>query len=202
MNDDSMNRMSEDLQKIFDNDSKCARLLKKVLRDERSFDLRVQRIQEFQAYLQKSDSSKFIMKLAEPALNILFEQFQERSHETIRSELAHCIGLIVRKNDIQKQLLINAFHHTIQNEHEVLCLTDHIQHISEQFKKVLESIVHAPLMTTVTDTIIVLSRIYPQVFQEIFVDIVDILIGWYIEPLPTDRILEYTAQALHKFRPF
>ncbi|CAF3535583.1 unnamed protein product [Rotaria sp. Silwood2] len=94
MNDDSMNRMSEDLQKIFDNDSKCARLLKKVLRDERSFDLRVQRIQEFQAYLQKSDSSKFIMKLAEPALNILFEQFQERSHETIRSELAHCIGLI------------------------------------------------------------------------------------------------------------
>ncbi len=33
-------------------------------------------------------------------------------------------------------------------------------------------------------------------------DIVDILIGWYIEPLPTDRILEYTSQALHKFRPF
>ncbi len=30
----------------------------------------------------------------------------------------------------------------------------------------------------------------------------DILIAWYIEPLPTDRILEYTAQALHKFRPF
>ena len=30
----------------------------------------------------------------------------------------------------------------------------------------------------------------------------DILIGWYIEPLPTDRILDYTAQALHKFRPF
>jgi hypothetical protein len=50
------------------------------------------------------------MKLAQPALNVLFEQFQERfvnnqkkknflyiifrSNETIRSELAHCIGLI------------------------------------------------------------------------------------------------------------
>ena len=33
-------------------------------------------------------------------------------------------------------------------------------------------------------------------------DIVDILVGWYIEPLPTDRILDYTAKALHKFRPF
>ena len=33
-------------------------------------------------------------------------------------------------------------------------------------------------------------------------DIVDILIGWYIEPLPTDLILDYTAQALYKFRPF
>lgn len=33
-------------------------------------------------------------------------------------------------------------------------------------------------------------------------DIVDILQGWYIEPLPTDRILEYTAQELQTFRPF
>ncbi|CAF2565800.1 unnamed protein product [Rotaria sp. Silwood2] len=142
VDDESMEEMSEDLQKIFDDDSKCARLLKKVLRDERSFDLRIQRIQEFQVYLEKSDSSKFIMKLAEPALNVLFEQFQERSHETIRSELVHCIGLIgyvmlnegepkfaqwifdrlnaVRKNDIQKQLLVSAFRHSIQNEHEIL----------------------------------------------------------------------------------
>ncbi|CAF4668423.1 unnamed protein product, partial [Rotaria sp. Silwood2] len=108
----------------------------------------------------------------------------------------------VRKSDIQKQLLVSAFRHSIQNEHEILCLSDHIQHISEQLKKILESVVHAPLMIVITDTIIDLSRIYPQVFQEIFTDIVDILIGWYIEPLPTDRILEYTAQALHKFRPF
>ncbi|CAF0977060.1 unnamed protein product [Rotaria sordida] len=224
VDDENMEGMSDDLQKIFDDDSKCARLLKKVIRDERSFDLRIQRIQEFQAYLEKPDSSKFIMKLAEPALNVLFEQFQERSHETIRSELVHCIGLIgyvmlnegepkfaewiferlndVRKNDIQKQLLISAFRDSMQNEHDILCLTDHIQHISEQLKKILESVVHAPLMIVITDTIIDLSRIYPQVFQEIFLDIVDILIGWYIEPLPTDRILEYTAQALHKFRPF
>ena len=48
--------MSEDLQKIFD-DSKCSRLLKKVLRDERSFDIR---IQQFQTYLEKSSSNKLI----------------------------------------------------------------------------------------------------------------------------------------------
>ncbi|CAF4608809.1 unnamed protein product [Rotaria magnacalcarata] len=94
VDEEIMEGMSEDLQIIFDDDSKCARLLKKVIRDERSFDLRIQRIQEFQVYLERSDSNKFIMKLAEPALNVLFEQFQERSHETIRSELAHCMGLI------------------------------------------------------------------------------------------------------------
>ncbi|CAF1949773.1 unnamed protein product, partial [Rotaria magnacalcarata] len=71
----------------------------------------------------------------------------------------------VRKSDVQRQLLINPIRHSIQNEHEMLCLTNHIQQISEQ-------------------------------------DIVDILIGRYIEPLPTDRFLEYTSQALHKFRPF
>ncbi|CAF1531499.1 unnamed protein product [Rotaria magnacalcarata] len=201
--DENMEEMSEDLRKICDDDdSKCARLLKEVIRDKRSFDLPIQRIQEFQAYLEKSDSNKFIMKLDEPALNVLFEQFQERSHEAIRSELAHCIGLIVyvilnegepkftewifecllnevRKSNVQTQLLI-----------------------SEQLKKILELVVHAPLMIALMDTIIDLSRIYPQIFQDMFVDIVDILIGWYIESLPTDRILEYTPQALHKFRPF
>jgi len=34
--------MSEDLQKIFGDDFKCSRLLKKILRDERSFDIRIQ----------------------------------------------------------------------------------------------------------------------------------------------------------------
>jgi hypothetical protein len=58
--DENIETMSEDFQKIFEDDSKCARLLKKVLREERSFDLRIQRIQEFQAYLEKSDSSKVI----------------------------------------------------------------------------------------------------------------------------------------------
>ena len=59
--DENPEVMSEDLQKIFDDDSKCSRLLKKVLREDRSFDLRIQRIQEFQAYLEKPDSSKVIL---------------------------------------------------------------------------------------------------------------------------------------------
>ncbi|UJR15815.1 hypothetical protein I4U23_002744 [Adineta vaga] len=205
LDDETIEGISEDYQQIFEDDSKCSRLLKKVLRDERSFEVRIQRLQEFQTYLEKSDSNKFVMKIAQPALNLLFKEFQERSNETIRSELARCIGFIgyimlnegepifaewlfdrlneVRKNDIQKQFLISAFRTSIHNEHETLCLTDHIQHITEQLKKFL-------------------NRIYPHIFQEIFVDIVDILIGWYIEPLPTDRILEYTGQALQKFRPF
>jgi hypothetical protein len=58
--DENIEGMSEDLQKIFDDDSKCSRLLKKILREDRSFDLRIQRIQEFQAYLEKSDSNKVI----------------------------------------------------------------------------------------------------------------------------------------------
>jgi hypothetical protein len=59
--DENVEGMPEDLQKIFDDDSKkCSRLLKKVLRDEHSFDLSIQRIQEFETYLQKSDSNKVI----------------------------------------------------------------------------------------------------------------------------------------------
>ena len=42
--DDNTELMSEDLQKIFEDDSKCSRLLKKILREDRSFDARIQRI--------------------------------------------------------------------------------------------------------------------------------------------------------------
>lgn len=125
----------------------------------------------------------------------------------------------VRRNDLQRQHLFNAFRQSIQNEHKTLSLADQIPRLSEQLKKSLESVDSAALMTVITDIIIDLSRIYPQIFQAIFVvshrgqneflfsivyskDIVDILIGWYIEPLPTDRILEHTAQALQKLRPF
>jgi hypothetical protein len=58
--DENIEGMSEDIQKVFDDDSKFARLLKKILREDRSFDLRVQRIQELQVYLEKSDSNKVI----------------------------------------------------------------------------------------------------------------------------------------------
>jgi hypothetical protein len=60
IDDENIEGMSEDFRKIYDDDSKFARLLKKVLRDERSFDIRIQRLQEFQAYLEKSDSYKVI----------------------------------------------------------------------------------------------------------------------------------------------
>ncbi|CAF4065346.1 unnamed protein product [Rotaria sp. Silwood1] len=41
----------------------CSHLLKKVLRDEHSFDIRFQRIEEFKIYLEKSDSNKGISNI-------------------------------------------------------------------------------------------------------------------------------------------
>ena len=74
--DESMEGMSEDFKKIYEDDSKCSRLLKKVLRDERSFDLRIQRLQEFQTYLEKSDSNKvirnFVLQFHSRLFDLLF----------------------------------------------------------------------------------------------------------------------------------
>jgi hypothetical protein len=75
----------------------------------------------------------------------------------------------VRKNDVQRQLLIGAFRHSIRNEHETLCLADSIRTLSDLLKTTLESVAHAPLMIALTDTILDLVRIYPHVFQELFV---------------------------------
>ena len=65
LDDESIAGISEDYQRVLDDDSKCSRLLKKVLRDERSFEVRLQRLQEFQTYLEKSDSNKVILLLSQ-----------------------------------------------------------------------------------------------------------------------------------------
>ena len=70
--DENYEEMSEDLQKIFDDDSKCARLLKKIFREERSSDIRIQRIQEFEIYLEKSDSNKVINQMNKNFCKISF----------------------------------------------------------------------------------------------------------------------------------
>ena len=188
--DEHAESFSEDLQKLHEDDSKCARLLQKIFREDRSYELKLQRIQEFETYLEKSDSNKFIMKLAQPALNLLFEHFQERTTEAIREGLARCIGEIgfvmlnenepkfaewiferlndVRRNDVQRELLIRALRRSIGNEHQMFCLERQMTTISEQLKKILESVVHAPLMMALTNTILDLAQIYPQVFQHLF----------------------------------
>lgn len=74
----------------------------------------------------------------------------------------------VRKNDLQKQYLISAFRRSIENERACLCLKDQIKRLSEQLKKILESVVYAPLMMVLTDTILDLAKIYHHVFYEIF----------------------------------
>lgn len=56
--DETMEEISEDWKKIHADNSKYSKLLRKLLRNERSNDLRIQRLQELQAYLQESDSSK------------------------------------------------------------------------------------------------------------------------------------------------
>jgi hypothetical protein len=91
--DESMEGMSEDLKKIYDDDSKCSRLLKKVLRDERSFDLRIQRLQEFQTYLEKSDSNKVIQ------INLLFsfENFVLVYYEISSTSIESTVRTIPRK---------------------------------------------------------------------------------------------------------
>lgn len=61
MDEENMEEMSEDWKKIYSDNSKYSKTVRKFLRKERSNDVRLQRLQEFQAYLQESESSKVIL---------------------------------------------------------------------------------------------------------------------------------------------
>lgn len=66
-----------DHNQVFTDDSKFARQLKKLLRDEEE-DRRVQKILDLSAYLDQPENVKFVLKLSQPALNILVKVLWEQ----------------------------------------------------------------------------------------------------------------------------
>jgi hypothetical protein len=62
---------------IFDDDSKFARQIKKIMRDEED-ERKIQKLLELSSYLDQPENLKFILKLGKPALNILLKTLCEQ----------------------------------------------------------------------------------------------------------------------------
>jgi hypothetical protein len=66
-----------DQNMIFDDDSKFARQIKKLMRDEED-DRKVQKLVDLSSYLDQPENIKFVLKLGKPALNILLKALCEQ----------------------------------------------------------------------------------------------------------------------------
>lgn len=82
-----------DHNQIYNDDSKFARQLKKLLRDEEE-DRKIQKILDMSSYLDQQENVKFVLKLARPSLNILLKILSEQQINESKTYLVDCIGKI------------------------------------------------------------------------------------------------------------
>jgi len=78
---------------VYGDDSKFARQLKKLLRDEEE-DRKLQKILDLSAYLDQQENVKFVLKLARPSLNLLLKVLAEQSGAEAKAYLTECIGKV------------------------------------------------------------------------------------------------------------
>ncbi len=82
-----------DHNQIYNDDSKFARQLKKLLRDEEE-DRKIQKILDLSSYLDQQENVKFVLKLARPSLNILVKILWDQQINDSKVYLLECISKI------------------------------------------------------------------------------------------------------------
>ena len=220
-----------DHNQVYNDDSKFARQLKKLLRDEED-ERKIQKILDLSTYLDQQENVKFVLKLAKPALNILLKILWEQQLNESRVYLVECIGKIgyimlsdrdpnkyfewtldkialptsenreQAKDNELKILLLEALQQNFKNDNLFRYLKDNITRILNALKKVLETVETPDLMIQITKTIIQVSTLFPDATLAIFQDIVDILIAWHIDCTQPDEIVEFTSSTLIELRPY
>lgn len=72
----------------------------------------------------------------------------------------------------------------------------------ELLKDFLEQADNERLFLAVLDTIVIFSRAYPKSFNQHFNDIVDICIGWHLEPEQKPELRQECSKSLQELAPF
>lgn len=220
-----------DHNQIYNDDSKFARQLKKLLRDEEE-DRKVQKILDLSSYLDQQENIKFVLKLSRASLNILLKILWDQQINESRVYLMECISKIgyimladrdpnkyfewtmdkvsmmsndnrdqTKDNDI-KTLLLHALRQNFKHDAHFRYLKDNINRILNELKKALEAVDTPDLMIEITKTLMQVSSLFPDATLAIFQDVVDILIAWHIDCSQTSSVIEFISETLVELRPY
>lgn len=220
-----------DHNQIYNDDSKFARQLKKLLRDEED-DRKIQKILDLSSYLDQQENVKFVLKLSRASLNILLKILWDQQINESRVYLMECISKIgyimlsdrdpnkyfewtmskvgmtsgdnrdqTKDNEI-KILLLHALRQNFKHDAHFRYLKDNINRILNELKKALEAVDTPDLMIEITKTLTQVSNLFPDATLAIFQDVVDILIAWHIDCSQTSSVIEFISEILVELRPY
>ncbi|CAF0784356.1 unnamed protein product [Brachionus calyciflorus] len=223
-------KFKQDHNQVYNDDSKFARQLKKLLREEEE-ESKIQKILDLSSYLDHHENIKFVLKLGKQSLNILLKLLSEQHLNESKNYLVECIskiGSIIMtdrdphkyfdwvievisvvldenskessKDNNIKCLVMDAVNQSFLNEMMSRYMKENIDFILGDLKKLLESSDNPNLMMKVARTILLLAKSYPYAINNIFQDVVDILIAWHIDINQSDEVIEFTSNSLVEFR--
>lgn len=155
-------------------------------------------------------------------LRALEEQFFNRQSFEFKREIAKCVGSVgyimgLKLNDYfvwliesyekcsandLKGLYMEALSATYKCESGRRKLEKLTEKMLNDLQKYLENSESSDILLPIIDTITTISTTYPDLFDSHFKDIVDILMGWYIDPEQTEKFLDEVDRGLSKLQPF
>lgn len=80
--------------------------------------------------------------------------------------------------------------------------TMYFQAMMSQLQSALENVDRPDLLIATVDSIILITKVYPECFSDHFRDTVDILVGWHIDSTQQKSIVAYASRSLQRLRSF
>ena len=74
---------------------------------------------------------------------------------------------------------------------------DHVVHmVMKDMQELLERTESSTLILTLVDSLVIISEWKPKLFEPIFQDVVDILVGWHIDSMQTPSVRSHMSEVL------
>ncbi|XP_063718237.1 serine/threonine-protein kinase SMG1-like [Symsagittifera roscoffensis] len=210
----------------YHDDQKLSGLLRKMMRDEVTTRTLAPDLKLLREYIENPMNARSVLKQAESSMNKLQELYYKEINKAIKIEVAELIGILGcslsrmdpfkfskwifnciygAPSDQVKTFYLLSLQRAIEldlkvPEHSRIC--DVIQECADNLCKILSEVDECEMLISVVNCLLVIASAYNNSLLPHFEELMDILIGWRLEPATSSKIVSFTTKALLGFGDF
>eukprot|EP00795_Rhopilema_esculentum_P008911 gene8911-16536_t len=219
---DANKSASNDRHALFQDNSKLAQMIGQLTNMHGDSGNRLQVSKQFKEYIQDPANIELLRYNSSNIFTALEEVLKERGQNELKDQIISSIGLIGLLLDMDSERFFKWVFSKVPNassDHlRVLYLRTVLEavrldggkqtfysampRIMASLQDILENADVPDLLLVNMDIICIISADYPDIFEEYFKDIVDILVGWHIDTSQSEALVKSTSECLIRFHAY